>query len=124
MKKYKIEILEDTFNFPSYLKFAGNKFKEYEQILYASAIDFYLKQLIKNKRNSIKLIIIPKNNLMKGSFANIVLNSEALKNNNFILNINKNVSYKNMLNYIAHEITHIAQIVNGRLSTKDFKTLQ
>ena len=123
MKKYK-RYTEDSYNIPSYMKFAGSKFKDYEQILFSSTIDFYLKYLLGNKKNSIKLRIVPKDNLMKGSFANVILNAEAMNNNIFTLNINRNSGTSIMLKYLAHEITHVAQIVDKRLSTEDFKTLQ
>jgi len=124
MKKYKPLLYENTFSIPSYMRFAGSKFKPYEQLLFASAIDFYLEHLIGSKRHSIKLRIIPKDNLMKGTFANVLLTAEAMNNHIFDLNINRNAGTKAMLHYLAHEITHVAQIVNKDLSTQDFKVLQ
>lgn len=115
---------KENYGIPSYLRFTGEKFKPYEKLLYSFVIDFYLTQLLGSNKNKIKLRVVPKSSIMKGSFANVVLDRKAINNNEFTLNIISTASYKIMLSYLAHELTHVKQIFKKELSTVDFKTLQ
>ncbi len=104
------------------------KLKDFEKILFKTAIEFYMDKLSIPKNVNLEVQSIKS----KKYFGDLKLNKDTLKNNKFKVSFESDVMYPIALKVLAHELIHIKQVSEKELSVdgknviwknKHFKTI-
>jgi len=90
----------------------GTSFSSYQKIALESAINFYLKELGVTKVPPITVKSIKQ----KKTFGDIALNTDGSIQDKFVIKVDPRSFFELFLKQVAHEVTHLKQIVKSELS--------